>query len=101
MFNSLNQLLKKDNERIIIVEDGQPSFVILPFEEYQHLRSLEKASISIIDSKIKGLNPNPAADRASRIEPNQDIARGDKRQEDFNDRSDDSSPGVKIEDLPF
>ena len=36
-FTSIKDILKKERSKIIIVEEGQPSYVLLPIEEYRIL----------------------------------------------------------------
>ncbi|MBI1888374.1 MAG: hypothetical protein HYS15_00335 [Candidatus Spechtbacteria bacterium] len=38
MWSSLKQLLPTDRDRCIIIEDGEPKYVILRFFEYQQLK---------------------------------------------------------------
>ena len=75
MWSSLKQLLKS-NERYIIVEDGEPKYVILPYSEYQQLQNCSKDSI-VGKSEIESLE-----DLNGEI---QDIRDG----------------GLRLEDLPF
>lgn len=35
MWNTIKQILKKNKGTCIIVEDGQPAYIIMPFEDYE------------------------------------------------------------------
>ena len=54
MWSSLKQLLKS-NERYIIVEDGEPKYVILPYSEYQQLQNHNSSSI-LAKSEVESVN---------------------------------------------
>lgn len=60
MWSSLKQLLKS-NERYIIVEDGEPKYVILPYSEYQQLQNhnnssiLAKSEVESVNGEIQGI----------------------------------------------
>ena len=87
MWSAIKSILKDNKTKCIIVEDGIPKYVILPFSEYQQLQKGENNSIVIE-------NTQSASDINWEI---QDIV-------EANDGVSDSSPGastIRIEDLPF
>jgi hypothetical protein len=45
MWNSIKSILKDNKTKCVIIEDGKPVYVILPFEEYQQLQKREDRSI--------------------------------------------------------
>jgi hypothetical protein len=45
MWNNIKSILKDNKTKCLIVEDGEPKYVILPFEEYQQLQKSENHSI--------------------------------------------------------
>ena len=45
MWNSIKSILKDNKTKCVIIEDGEPKYVILPFEEYQQLQKREDRSI--------------------------------------------------------
>lgn len=105
MFNSLKQLLQKDNERIIIVEEGQPRFVVLTFQEYQHLRSnvLEKSNTS---SQNKEAGADQGVPRRTPAPKMREVIEEKWRGENLENlgripKVGELESGVKIEDLPF
>lgn len=73
MWTSLKQLIK-NNEKFIIIEDGEPRYVIMPYKEYQ---------------KLQGLNP---------VSASSDIESVNREMQNINDITDES---LKLEDLPF
>jgi len=42
MWENLKSILKDNKTKLIIIEDGKPCYIILPFEEYQHLQNARK-----------------------------------------------------------
>lgn len=102
MFNSLKNLIQADNERVIVVENGKPAYVLLTFEEYQQLRNAKKSSI--INQSIGGVT---ARDEefggevgASQNLPDRKIGELNKDLQNI-DSEEGHVPNVKIEDLPF
>ena len=45
MWNSIKSILKDNASKCLIIEDGEPKYIVLPFEEYQQLIGAEKNSI--------------------------------------------------------
>lgn len=45
MFKELKQFFSSNNDKIVIVEDGEPRYVILPYAKYQALQKDESGSI--------------------------------------------------------
>jgi len=45
MWSSIKSILKDNKTKCVIIEDGEPKYVILPFEEYQQLQKSENHSI--------------------------------------------------------
>lgn len=41
MWNSIKSILKDNKTKCVIIEDGEPKYVILPFLEYQQLQKSE------------------------------------------------------------
>lgn len=80
---SIKDILEKDKSKIIIVENGKPSHVLLPIEEYRALLSSRDT--------IQNYQENKAAsyenDR-SNIDMSFEVERS-------------GGNGVKLEDLPF
>jgi len=76
MWSHLKTILKDKNTRCIIIEDGEPKYVILPFEEYQHLQSAKTGAI---------LKENSA----------------NKEWQEAAESENDYASSVNIEDLPF
>jgi len=105
----LNELKKisRNGERIVLVENGEPTVVILSFWEYK--RMLEKAG-DYIESD------NPTADNSSNDDPvgelvgdepaaeqEEDESKPAKGREDFPAKNEDepSKQSLTLEDLPF
>lgn len=67
MFKKLKDLLRLFNGRCIIVEDGEPRYVLIPFQEYVALRD---------DAAVQSLRSSAAddrrEDRGTRDEPGED-----------------------------
>jgi len=53
MWNSIKSILKDNKTKCVIIEDGEPRYVILPFEEYQQLQKSENHSI-LDEDKVNG-----------------------------------------------
>ena len=45
MWSEIKSILTDNKTRCVIVEDGKPRYVVIPFEEYQHLQSRKNDSI--------------------------------------------------------
>jgi hypothetical protein len=85
MWASIKSILKDDRTKCIIVEDGEPRYIVIPFEEYEQLRKLGKNSIVGENSRTFGED-----------EINGEI------QEMRDEEGDGPVPSaVKLEDLPF
>lgn len=41
MWDQLKKIIKTSNDKAVIVEDGEPCFVVLTIQEYERLSSLE------------------------------------------------------------
>lgn len=50
-FKLLKQILQKEKSKIVIVEDGKPLMVVLPFEEY--LKEPKKEDVDLSSSRIE------------------------------------------------
>ncbi|PJE59831.1 MAG: hypothetical protein COU85_01545 [Candidatus Portnoybacteria bacterium CG10_big_fil_rev_8_21_14_0_10_44_7] len=46
MFTWLAQIIKKNNNTVILVEDGRPAYVVLPFAQYQQMVS-EQTGVAV------------------------------------------------------
>lgn len=79
MWSSIKSLLKDNRTKCIIVEDGKPAYVVLPFGEYQHLQKNEGQSIVNPERSAGGREVNGELQEA---------------RESYN------SP-INLEDLPF
>lgn len=87
MWSSIKQLIRTKNDRCIIVEDGEPKYVIIPFEEYQHLQ--EKRNDSIVSTSTRSRERD--AGKAS-------LGRAEFQEEQ---EGSEYSSAINIEDLPF
>ena len=83
MWSSIKNILKDGRTRCVVIEDGKPLYVVLPFDEYQQLQGNEKGGIvrenfkeDEINGEIQGLNAESPEE-----EP--------------------VTSSIKIEDLPF
>lgn len=45
MWDSIKTILKNKTDKCLIIEDGEPKYVILPYEEYQQLSKDQDHSI--------------------------------------------------------
>ncbi len=87
MWDTIKQILKKSRATCIIVEEGQPAYVIMPFDDYQ--KSLES------DSAIKTAGPRfkDGADDSGLLEKiNQEIV-------DWKAKQTENSPEVQLSDI--
>lgn len=82
MWSDLKSILKDGKTKCVIIEDGEPRYVVILFEEYQHLQGNKKDSIvSERSPEMRGEN----------------FTNGDFEQA----KNADYSSSVNIEDLPF
>jgi len=79
MWQNLRSILKDNKTKCVIIEDGEPRYVVLSFEEYQHLQDQKKGDI---------LEENSANGELS------SYARSTRGQDDY-------GSSINIEDLPF
>jgi len=114
MWESLKKILKTSNEKAVIIEDGQPRYVVLSVEEYLKLNNQDT-------SDVPSQNLNPSQSDSSQDENLAQIAQNTppisiRNQEqvdlsnfpidlatmdnDFGQYFDDDSVDLKIEDLP-
>lgn len=102
MWSSLKQLLPTDRDRCVIIEDGEPKYVILPFSEYQQLKKGMRYSRVETRSKgeIRGVWDEEAVNRTIEaelerkdIEEPRDLKELEKAGLELR--------GISIEDLPF
>ena len=78
MWSAIRTILNNNTSKCLIVEDGEPKYVLLPYEEYQQLQKGDMSGIVRENSKKESIE-----------EVNwkiQDIKEGE---------------GLRIEDLPF
>ncbi len=58
MWASIKSILKDERAKCIIIEDGEPRYIVIPLEEYEQLRKKGKNSIvgenSWDEEKING-----------------------------------------------
>ena len=81
MWDKIKKLMQKSNSKLIIVENDQPSYVVLSIDEYESLlegSQIEKANQEIIELRA-------AESQETKIEEPIDKEEGE----------------VKVEDLPF
>ena len=82
MWQDLKSILKDGKTKCVIIEDGEPRYVVIGFEEYQQLQGDKKDNI-VSERSGEGREENF---------PNGDLAQA---------RNADYSSSVNIEDLPF
>ena len=78
MWSAIKTILKNKTDKCLIIEDGEPKYVILPFEEYQQLQKNENHSI--LDE--------------SRVQLDEDKVNSEIQEEA-------NASTISIEDLPF
>lgn len=87
MWKTIKNLLQKGGGRCIIIEDGQPSCVVLDIKDYENLLESNESS------KINRINRDIAELRAQeKSEPDVEEVVGQEEVE---------KEEVKVEDLPF
>ena len=79
----LKKLIDSDKERLIVVEDGEPSYVIMDFDEYQ---------------RMKGVPEQRALIKESSEEPEK---RPEERREPVEEAEPKPEAELTVEDLPF
>ncbi len=76
--NEIKAIIKAEGGKFIIVEDGSPTIIVMPFEEYK-----------------KGLNIQLPESKNTKEDQEENFSAGDKAPEELPEGS------LKIEDLPF
>lgn len=95
MWSSIKALLKDNTTKCVIVEDGEPAYVVLSFEEYQQLQRRGNSGIVGENSK-KADSPRWSLGEAGEDKINGEI------QEMADEEEDEFAPAtVRLEDLPF
>lgn len=91
MWTSIKSLISDKKTKCIIIEDGMPKYVVLPFEEYQHLQQGRD------NSTVSERSPVGRENSA-----NEDLATYNRTPEGGQETTDtDYSSSINIEDLPF
>jgi len=108
MWSSIKSILKDNTTKCVIVEDGEPKYVVLPFAAYQQLQESKNSGIVGENSgKEGGLAQSP---RGTEVGPSQfseaDLGGEDEINgeiQEMTDEGEDELPPatVKLEDLPF
>lgn len=109
MWEKLKKLLKTTNDKAIIVEDGEPRYVILSVDEYSRLTSTDTQADSVLGSNSYAYNSEslaqPAAGVGDTIDLSDinlsDIKTSDESENRDVDVREASSGGIDIEDLPY
>ena len=85
MWSNIKDILKDGKTKCVVIEDGKPLYVVLPFEEYQQLQKSENSAIVGENSQKVGAD-----------EINGEI-------QEMTDEGEDEVvlPAVRLEDLPF
>jgi hypothetical protein len=96
MWETIKQILKKNIGTCIIVEEGKPTFAILPLEDYEKLLN-ERQGISFLEKNKEGSGEQEILEKI-----NQEITNWKARQMEENpeialEQDDD----LKIENLPL
>ncbi len=86
MWSTIKQILKKNRGTCIIIEDGQPAFIVAPFDDYQKL--LEGEPVSRSAGRLKdGLGESELLEKI-----NQEIG-------DWKARQSENVPEVQLADI--
>jgi len=100
MWNEIKQILKKNIGTCIIVEEGQPAYVVLPWDDYEQLLD-ERPTISFPEKHKEGgseqeilekINQEITNWKARQVEENPAVALADEVEE---------TDEVRIENLPI
>ncbi|MEX2008498.1 MAG: hypothetical protein WD850_03345 [Candidatus Spechtbacterales bacterium] len=89
MWDSLKQLLRQSGEKAVIMEDGEPRYVVLTVSEYLRMRDGDD-----VPEQADELSRQAAKDEE---EPNEEISA--LREAEYLGGSDNSD--VTLDDLPF
>ena len=113
MWEKLKKLLKTTNDKAIIVEDGEPRYVILSVDEYSRLSGADNQQVSSQDN-VLGSNPYAYGGNVPQQETSNptdtidlsdinlsDIKTSDDFENDDPEVREASSGGVDIEDLQY
>lgn len=87
MWNQIKQILKKNKGTCIIVEEGQPAYVISPFDDYQQGLETEPAGKPVAPKFKDGANESELLEKI-----NQEIV-------DWKNKQADNAPEVQLADI--
>ncbi len=94
-WETIKQILKKNIGTCIIVEEGKPSYVVVPFEDYEKL--LEEHPVSFLEKCKEGTNEQEILEKI-----NQEITNWKASQAQENPEVELAEENeVKVEDLPI
>lgn len=94
MWSSIKSILKDNTTKCVIVEDGEPKYVVLSFEEYQQLQ--KSGNSGIVGDNSQNADSPRFAGEAGEDKINGEIQEmADEEEDEF------APPTVRLEDLPF
>lgn len=109
----IKEIIKKDNGKFIIVEDGEPVMVIISWGEYQKVLDLRENPVEEKTAKLPEFSvpemPEFKEEDDSDSEPSSEVKKEPSLDEDENSENpsdfdggeEDKDEPLKIEDLPF
>jgi PHD/YefM family antitoxin component YafN of YafNO toxin-antitoxin module len=95
-FDDIRQFISADGERVILVEDGKPTIVLMSFDSYKKRFKFKEEEKKNISKEGDEALASSSATRA--------IAKGGKERMFFDSsrqRRDSVEDELKVEDLPF
>jgi len=98
MWSTIKSILQNKTDKCLIIENGEPKYVLLTFEEYQHLQKGQGHSIVEERAGKNGASGEVNAelqDMAMDIEEESEDSLYETAKEETSPRT------IKIEDLPF
>jgi len=105
MWSSIKDILKDGKTKCVVIEDGKPLYVVLPFEVYQQLQKSENSAIVEENSQKEG-SPRLRPPRRDESRPGESEAGADAINGEIQEMTDEGEdevvlPAVRLEDLPF
>lgn len=96
MWNAIKQILKKNSGTCIIVEEGKPAYVVVPFDDYGKLLE-EHSDVSFLEKRKEGTSEQEILEKI-----NQEITNWKGRQAEENPAVDLAEEDeIKVENLPI
>ncbi len=90
MWERIKKILQKEGGKCIIIENDQPAYIVMSFDEYEKKKFVSDPVQKETESEFDKVNKDIAEWKAAEAEKNSDLVEPEESHQD-----------VEIEDLPF